>query len=138
MKGGFRCNFTSDTNDFTNPLVGLGASLQKAELEKRLRLAQLIESISTCLENIADSFREGKEPHKSCGELDEYVRLLPEIFHGLVSKETSDHFLELLSQRAHARAVMFIMDDREPLKREIALMDKAAGQLRAFTNTLKF
>ncbi|MEA5505790.1 hypothetical protein VB735_22290 [Halotia wernerae UHCC 0503] len=112
--------------EFAKELVGLGSSLQKAELEKRLRLAQLIESISTCLESIADSFREGKEPHKSCGELDEYVRLLPEVLDGVVSEETSTHFLYLLSRRrAHARAVMFIMHDQEPLKREIALMDKA-------------
>jgi hypothetical protein len=124
--------------EFAKELVGLGSSLQKAALEKRLRLAQLIESISTCLENIAGSFREGKEPHKSCGELDEYVRLLPEVLDGVVSEETSTHFLDLLSQRAHARAVMVIIHDQEPLKREIALMDKAAGQLKAFANTLKF
>jgi hypothetical protein len=41
--------------EFAKELVGLGSSLQKAALEKRLRLAQLIESISTCLENIAGS-----------------------------------------------------------------------------------
>jgi len=123
--------------EFAKELVGLGSTLQKADLERRIRLAQHIENISKCLEETAQSFRDNREPYASCGELDEYVWSLPDICKGMIDDTTIQRFVDLLSRRAHSRELFFFVHDDVQKKRESNLMDQAAGQLRAFASTLK-
>ena len=123
--------------EFAKELVGLGTTLQKADLERRIRLAQHIENISKCLEDIAQSFRDNHQPYKSCGELDEYVYSLPDVCEGMVDDSAIRRLVDLLSHRAHGRAVTFIGTDDVQKKEESNLMDQAAGQMRAFASTLK-
>lgn len=122
---------------FAKELVGLGTTLQKANLEKRTRLAMHIEGIADCLTAIAVAFRERRVPNEQCGALDEYVRSLPTTCEGVVSADDIEHFQETLQMRAHARAMMSIFTDDKATEDEIDGMDRAAGQLKAFASSLR-
>src|SRR5262249_16158335 len=103
---------------FAKELIGLGSTLQKAKLDKLIRLAQYAENISTCLQVIGEAVGKNKEPHGQCGELDEYVRSLPDVCSGLLTETDIQRFQDLLERRAHGRAVALISHDEASRKSE--------------------
>jgi hypothetical protein len=123
--------------EFVKELMGLKSSVEKADLEKRTRLAQYLENISTSLNAIGAAFAKKEEPDAQCGELDEYVRSLRHVCGGILADSEISRFEGLLQGRANGRAVMFISDDAVARKTEAQLMAKAAGQLKALANSLK-
>jgi hypothetical protein len=123
--------------EFAKDLVGLGSTLQKAKIEKRIRLAQYLENISTCLHSIGEAFSKHEEPYGLFGELEEYVRSLPNVCSGLLADTEILRFQRLLEGRAHGRAVVIISHDETSRKSEAEIIARAAGQLKALANSLK-
>ncbi len=123
--------------DVAKILLGLSDQLRAAEKQRRLEMANLFESISSCLANVSGEIRVGNIPHGSCSELITYSEALP----GFTDKELGDAKARELAEtlRSAYNVEQMAMDlheksDKEPYLKEI---EEASGKFSALANILR-
>ena len=123
--------------DLAKTVIGLKSDLIKATLDRRLRMADYLDKISSCIENTSASIRKGDRPDKWCGELSEYLDSFVEIVGKEVGEEKIENYRKVLSRAVVVRGMSFA--ERDAGSKEILLLtlDDASGRFKAFANSLR-
>ena len=78
--------------NFGKTLFGLKADLEKAELERRKRIADYLDKVVDSLRDTVAGFRVNQLPHEACGALSGYVRSLIEAVGTSIESEQLEHY----------------------------------------------
>jgi len=123
--------------DVAKALLGMSDQLRAAVRQRRADMANLFESISSCLATVSSEIRVGNVPHGKCGELITYSEALP----GLIDKELGESKAKELGEtlRSAYNVECMAMElsevaEKEPHLKEI---EEASGKFRALANILR-
>ncbi|WP_088241069.1 hypothetical protein [Calothrix rhizosoleniae] len=123
--------------EFAQNLLNLGDSIAKKELEKRLRIADYLDKIAKCIDDIVALFERGEKPYGGCGELDEYLRSIFDTLQGVFSEDDIERYERVLTGGALARGALFIVKDAGSKEIAQGTLEDAAGRFRALANRLR-
>jgi hypothetical protein len=119
-----------------NFVLGRADRWRDKSVEKRTRVASFLNSVSDCLTRIASDLRADREPHSACSELAYYARRLPETVKEELGNEAKD-LLMALDEATHSRlAALKQADDLEYARKQMAVIEEAAGKVKALAVSL--
>ena len=114
-------------------LFGVRGELQKAQRDRRDRLAAYFSELATLIESVSASLRLKQYPHGSCAQLQTLAQLMSETLRGLVGEQQAhDYQVKLL----HVREIEMLFGQLQSLppdkaEAKLAELDAAAGYFRA-------
>ncbi len=123
--------------EFAQNLLNLGDSIAKKELEKRLRLADYLDKVATCIDDIVASFKRDDKPYSECGQLNEYLHSIFDILQGTLSEEDAIRYEQFLTGAALARGSLSIVEDAGSKEVAQSTLEDSAGRFRALANRLR-
>jgi hypothetical protein len=123
--------------DFGKTLFGVKADLEKAELERRKRIADYLDKIADSLHDTAAGFKSNQLPHESCGALSGYVRSLIEAVGTSIEPAQLEHYSSLLSSAALTRQLLYEIESADEKEKALADLELAGGEFRAIANFLR-
>jgi hypothetical protein len=123
--------------DFGKALFGFKADLEKAELERRKRIADYLDKIADSLRDTVAGFRDNQLPHEACGSLSGYVRSLIEAVGTSIDPEQLEHYSSLLSSAALTRQLLYEVESADEKEKALADLELAGGEFRAIANFLR-
>ena len=128
-------------------LFGLGGVLKTAKRERRVRIAELLDSVGDCFRDLAEQLRNpqpGGSPWSRCTELSTYGDELADVLDGVLPDATSDQLGKQLRRATTARGVLMEVTEARDAgagstNREVQLraLGEAAGTFRATANLLR-
>jgi hypothetical protein len=128
-------------------LFGLGGVLKTAKRERRVRIAELLDSIGDAVRDLAEQLRDpqpGGSPWSRCTELNTYGNELADVLDGVLPDATSDKLGDQLRRATTARGLLMEVTEARDAgagstDREVQLraLDEAAGTFRATANLLR-
>jgi hypothetical protein len=86
-------------------LFGLRESLRGMRREKRERLAQYLHKIGACLEDAERDLSAGGSAARACGQLHQYVELIPETLDKALGGERTEALRPKLKQALYVRGL---------------------------------
>jgi hypothetical protein len=123
--------------DFGKTLFGFKADLEKAELERRKRIADYLDKVADSLIDTVAGFRDNQLPHEACGALSGYVRSLIEAVGTSIKPEQLEHYSSLLSSAALTRQLLYEVESADEKEKALADLELAGGEFKAIANFLR-
>jgi hypothetical protein len=123
--------------DLAKALFGLKSELQKATLERRIRIADYLDKIGACLGEVASGFRSGKVPAEACGRLTEYMRSLMEVVGNTIDPSKVAYFDKVLDEAALTRGILVHTTDPSVREQGLEKLESAAGEFKALADRLR-
>jgi hypothetical protein len=123
--------------ELAKSLFGLSDQLRAADHQRKKEIADLFDSISSCLATVSSEIRMGKIPHGRCGELMTYADELPGIIRAEVGNAKADELGKKLRSAYNVEgAALELKDvsDKEPYLQEI---EEASGKFQALANMIR-
>ncbi len=118
-------------------LFGLKSELQKAALDRRIRIADYLDKIGNCLAEAASGFRGGQVPFETCGRLAEYMRSLMEVVGDTIDPARVAHFAEVLDDAALTRGILANSAEEAEREQGLEKLESAAGEFKALADSLR-
>jgi hypothetical protein len=123
--------------DFGKALFGFKADLEKANLERRKRIADYLDKVADSLCDIVAGFRDHRLPHEACGSLGGYVRSLIEAVGTSIELEQLEYYSSLLSNAALTRQLLYEVESADEKENALEYLELASGEFKAIANFLR-
>ena len=125
--------------DVAKSLFGLRTELEKAERDKRDRVAAYFLDIGKLIEEVSAKLKLKQYPHDSCAQLEALAKLMPETLKGLLPEKTVREIHEKLYP---GHKIKLFFGQNSPLKPneipgKLVQLDEAAGTFKALAAHLK-
>jgi hypothetical protein len=145
----------SAISNVVGTLASLIGDLKRAKRDRRDRVAEYFQSVSLCLDAIAQAMRAAivndarggaAIPHSACAELNAYAEDLPRAVGAEIGDARADQLADQLRDAAADRALIVRYlelsriaktDGGRELDAAIVELEKSAGQLRALAVSLR-
>jgi hypothetical protein len=118
--------------------LGIGDRLSRMRKEDRIKAAEYLMEVSSCILKVAGEVRLGHAPHQACSHLYRYAKHLPEPVERALGQESKDVLQRV--QRGHVTRLslklVMLSEDRAP-HRELLDMEIIGAKLRALAVQMK-
>jgi hypothetical protein len=121
----------ADIVRLANLLDSLQDSFSCAERQRRDRLASYLQQISACLDDALDDLRSGGGAVRACGQLHQYVELIPLTVDEVLGAEQAQRLLKGL------RAALCVRGLPKPSSDELNQLNEAAAAFAALGSYLR-
>jgi len=118
-------------------LFSLRKKLSEADRQKRIDIAEYLDTVSSILQEVHDSLKNDIVPHGKCKELDHYAKKMPTV----ITKDMVEDVQELSDMLLEAHTVeddlWEYLNSAEDKVRELQKIEEAAGWLRGMATTIR-
>jgi|SRR5579862_4635524 len=121
----------ADIASLINDLFTWRETLRGAQRDKRDRLATYLQQIGTCLDDALTDLRSGGSAVRACGQLRQYVDLIPPTIDEALGAERTDRLRQSLRAALVVRFLNVRTDD------QLNQLEEAAGAFIALADYLR-
>ena len=121
----------ADIVKLARDLTDVRATLRSARREKRDRLATYLQQIADCLDGASDDLRAGGSAARACGELHQYVDLIPATVDEALGADRTEQL------RQNLRSALLIRGLPQQSAEDLEQLADAAGSFSALANYLR-
>lgn len=123
--------------DVATCLFGLRDVFQKADKDRRDRIADYFREVSVCLAATYDSLASNRIPHGRCAELSSYADSLPGVVEGFIEETKARELSALLKQSYGVEGLWGLMNGNTANNPDIAIIAQASGIFLALSNSVR-
>jgi hypothetical protein len=121
----------ADILTLARDLFSMRETLRGARRDRRDRLAAYLKQIAACLRDALEDLRNGGYAVRACGQLHQYVDLIPSTLDQVLGTEKTNLLRESL------RRALFVRNLRAPSGNELDNLEEAAGTFTALADYLR-
>ncbi len=118
-------------------LFGLKTDIEKANKERKEKIATYLENVSITITEVATELRLGNIPHGKCAEMGGHTELLQETIGDLIDKKRLEQLTSYLKAAEKVESIYAELSGAKDSEKEIAKLDEASGWFRALSVSVK-
>lgn len=115
-------------------LLGMSDQLRAAKQERREKMADLFEKISSCLATVSGEIRVGGIPHGACGELITYSEALPNLIASEVGEKKANDLGKTLRSAYNVERLAMELKNISKKEPHLRKLEEASGKFKALAN----